>query len=198
MPNVTPLKREDLQQFEDIFRMVEAAMGFVPTSLCTMAHRPELMQAFLGLVSTIQMGSQLDPVLGQLVAYVSSTAAGCRYCQAHTAASAVHLGAGADKLEAAWEFESSSLFSDADRAALRLARDASAVPNATTPAHFEELRRYYSDRQIIDLVAVISLFGFLNRWNDTMATQLEEPPRQIAEQVLGRHGWNIGKHGPEA
>jgi hypothetical protein len=77
-------------------------------------------------------------------------------------------------------------------------RDAFVVPNATTPAHFEDLRRYYSERQIIDLVAVISLFGFLNRWNDTMATQLEEPPRQIAEQVLGRHGWNIGKHGPEA
>ncbi len=194
MPHIAPRDPDELPELRDLFRMVEAAMGFVPASLRTMAHRPELVQAFVGLVSTIQLGNQLDPVLGQLVAHVSSTTSGCRYCQAHTAASAARLGADAEKVAAAWDFETSPEFSGAERAALRLARDASRVPNAATPEHFAELRRHYSERQIVDLVAIISLFGFLNRWNDTMATQLEEEPRRAAAQLLARRGWEVGKH----
>jgi uncharacterized peroxidase-related enzyme len=169
-------------------------MGFVPRSLFTMGHRPELLEAFLGLASTVQTTDQLDPSFVQLVAYVASTAAGCRYCQAHTGAHAARNGMAEEKLAVAWEFETSERFTDAERAALRLARDAALTPNATTPAHFEELRRHYTERQIVDLVAIVSLFGFLNRWNDTMATELEDEPAGFGARVLGPRGWEIGKH----
>jgi len=76
----------------------------------------------------------------------------------------------------------------------RLARDAAAVPNATTPAHFEELRRHFNDAQIIEITATISLMGWLNRWNDTMATELEDEPLTFASDHLSNHGWEAGKH----
>lgn len=98
------------------------------------------------------------------------------------------------KVEAVYEFETSHLFSAAERAALRLARDAGVVPNASTPEHFAELKRFYSDPQIVELVSVISLFGWLNRWNDTMATELEEEPLTFAGEHLATHGWQAGKH----
>ena len=169
-------------------------MGFVPRSLLTMARRPELLDAFSRLAATVQMSDQIDPALGQLVAMVASRAAGCRYCQAHTGSTATRRGVPEEKVAAVWEFESSDLFTDAERAALRLARDAAQVPNATTPTHFEDLRVHYDDRQIVDLVAIISLFGWLNRWNDTMATELEDEPLDFAEAALGDAGWEPGKH----
>lgn len=195
MANVDPLSRNDLgEEFDDVFRMVEGAMGFVPNSMLTMARRPELLGAFASFAGAVQRHADLDPVLIQLVAHVASTAAGCSYCQAHTGAVAERRGASAELLDDVWSFETSEQFSSAQRAALRLARDAAVVPNTTGPQHFAELREHFSEEQIVDLVAVISLFGFLNRWNDTMATTLEEEPRSFGDATLASRGWSANKH----
>ena len=78
---------------------------------------------------------------------------------------------------------------------MRFARDASVVPNAVTPEHFEDLRRHWDDGEIVEILAVVGLFGFLNRWNDSMATDLEEIPTAFAGRTIGAHGWEPGKHG---
>src|ERR687895_48802 len=109
-----------------------------------------------------QLAGKIEPGLGQMVAHVASTAAGCRYCQAHTATAASHMGFDVDKIEAVWEFESHDRFTDAERAALRVARDAAQVPNAVTDEQFDALARHYDEEQIVQIVAIISLFGFLN------------------------------------
>ena len=54
---------------------------------------------------------------------------------------------------------------------------------------------HFSERQIVQIVAVISMFGFLNRWNDTMATRLETAPREFAAVALGASGRTAAKHG---
>ena len=196
MPHVRPLARETLDQFEPFFQVAEQMMGgFIPNSLFTMGHRPEILQAFMVLAGTINGPGTVDPGLKQLVAYVASNAAGCRYCQAHTSAHASHAGVQVEKIEHAFEFETHPVFSAAERAALRLARDSALVPNLAEAEHFEALRRHFDEPQIVELVAVCALFGFLNRWNDTMSTELEGVPRSFAEQHLGRSGWDVGKHG---
>lgn len=193
MTHVTPKSREDLPDMEPMFKMVEAGMGFVPRSMFTMAHWPELLQAFGGIAGTVLNSGEVDAGLKQMIAYVVSNAAGCRYCQAHTSQNAQKRGVDAEKVRSAFEFETSPLFDDTERAALRLALHAGMVPNATQAAHFEALKLHFTDRQIVEIVAVISLFGFLNRWNDTMATTLEAEPREFASDNL--HGWEVGKHG---
>lgn len=132
--------------------------------------------------------------LRNLVAHVSSNASGCRYCQAHTISEAIHNGASKEQLETVWEFETSTAFNDKERAALRFGFAAGSVPNAVTDEHFVELRKYYTESQIVELGAVVSLFGFLNRWNDTFGTQLENEPMKAAEQYLSKSGWTPGKH----
>lgn len=194
MPNIDPVSREALPEFAPFFEGVERAMGFVPNSLPTMAHRPEILSAFATLSGAVLGRGTVEPGLKQLVALMASTSAGCRYCQAHTAATSVRRGVDTLKVESVYEFETSDLFSEAERVALRLARDAGVVPNASTPEHFAELKRFYSDPQIVELVSVISLFGWLNRWNDTMATELEEEPLTFAGEHLATHGWQAGKH----
>jgi len=195
MPRIEPLRREELSEFEPFFRIVEQGMGFVPTSLLTMGRRPELLRAFAGLTATVLAGGSLPADLKQLVAFVASRAAGCAYCQAHTSHSAHRAGVPPEKLDAAFAFETSELFDARERAALRLARDAALVPNEATDAHFETLRDQFSQDEIVDLVAVIALFGWLNRWNDTVATELESSPLAFARRQLSAHGWDAGKHG---
>ena len=68
------------------------------------------------------------------------------------------------------------------------------MPNAVTDADFAELRKHYTDAQIVDIVAVISLFGFLNRFNDTLATKLEASPIEAGKRFLAKKGWSAGKH----
>jgi uncharacterized peroxidase-related enzyme len=195
MPHVKPIAREALGRFEPYFQVAEQMMGgFVPNSLFTMGHRPEILEAFMLLAGVVNGPGTVDPGLKQLVAYVASNAAGCRYCQAHTSTHAAHAGIAADKIEHAFEFETHPAFSDAERAALGLARDSALVPNLVEAEHFAALRRHFDEPQIVELVAVCALFGFLNRWNDTMSTELEGVPRSFAERHLGASGWKVGKH----
>jgi uncharacterized peroxidase-related enzyme len=193
MARVPPLRREDVPELEDAFHPVEERMGFLPNSLLTMARRPEILRAVSSLAQAARTGT-VSRELKELVALVASTAAGCRYCQAHTASNATRIGAEAARIANVWRYETSELFGPAERAALRLAHHAALVPNQATDEDFEEARRHFDDGEIVEIVAIVALFGFLNRWNDTMATDLELSPFTVASEVIAEAGWEPGKH----
>ena len=180
----------------DTLAQVHDTYGFVPNSMLTMGHNPALLSAFSALGRAVMgEGSSIPGELRWLVAHLASTAAGCRYCMAHTGHNGgVAAGLDEDKAAAAWDFERSPLFTDAERAAMRLAVAAGGVPNSATDEMFDDLRAQFTDRQVADIVAVISFFGFLNRWNDTMATELEEAPLDFGTRRLAGTGWEAGKH----
>lgn len=194
MPRIDPIPRAELTEFEDIFATVEANLGVLPNSTLTMAHRPDIMRAFAALNEAVMGPGSVDSGLKQLVAAMVSNAAGCRYCQAHTGHVATKRGVQERKIQALFEFETSDLFTSPERAALRVARGAGRVPNEVTDSDFAELRRHFSDKQCVELVAVMANFGFLNRWNDTMATELEQSPLAFAREQLAASGWEAGKH----
>ena len=195
MAHLAPADDETVAEFGPVFQRVKDRMGFVPNSLLTMARDPELLRAFMGLAEAV-LGPHraLDPELAQLVAHVASAAAGCRYCQAHTGHVAERLGTAAAKVEAVWAFESSDRFTEAERAALALAQAAAEVPNRAGAAEFAEARRWFGEDEVMEIVAVVAFFGFLNRWNDTLATELEDAPRAFGEAHLADRGWEVGKH----
>ena len=194
MANMQPLRREDHPELEELFRLYDESMTFVPNSLFTMARRPEILRAFSDLITQIWRTGTVPVGLKPLIAVVASTAAGCRYCQAHETVDAKLRGVDDAKIAEIWNFERSPLYDDSERAALRFARDASIVPNAVTPQHFDDLREHWDEGEIVEMLAVIGLFGFLNRWNDSMATDLEDIPEAFAGSTIGAHGWEPGKH----
>ncbi|QLC26088.1 carboxymuconolactone decarboxylase family protein [Parasphingopyxis algicola] len=197
MAHVAPLSPDEIpEDLKPMLAMAEARMGFIPNSLLTMARWPDLVRGFMPLVATVLGGGGvLEPGLKQMIAAVVSSAAGCRYCQAHTThGSTEKMGVAEEKVAKVWEYRTSDLFSEAEKAALDLALAAGQSPNAATDAHFAALRAHFDERAIIEIVAVISAFGFLNRWNDTMATTLEDAPREFAEALMAPAGWAVGKH----
>jgi uncharacterized peroxidase-related enzyme len=195
MPRVKPLSPEAVPELSDLLERSKERMGFLPNSQLIMAHRPEILRGFAQLAAAINgPGSTISPQLRNLVSQMASRAAGCGYCMAHTAHTAGRVGVPDAKEEALWQYGTSPLFSEAERAALRVAQGAAQVPNAVMDRDFAELKRHYSDAQIVDIVAVIALFGFLNRFNDTMATELESSPLEAGRRFLAEKGWTVGKH----
>jgi uncharacterized peroxidase-related enzyme len=194
-PRLTPLPAEHSPELKDQFETMRRNLGFVPNSILIMQRRPKMAKAFAQMTASMwDPESTVDRGLKRLIAHVSSRAAGCQYCMAHTAGGALHFGVADEKVAAVWDYQTSPLYSAAERAALDLAVAASVVPNAATDEMFLELRKHWTEEQIVEIVRVISMFGFLNRWNDTLATPLEDEPVAIGEKFLAGHGWSPGKH----
>ena len=195
MSRIPEAPPEKLAEVTTELSMIAAAMGFAPNSLKLMANRPALVRGFSAMAGAmLGPGAMIEPSLRQMIAHVASAAAGCSYCQAHTAHGAERAGLSTDKIEALWGDRTGPEFTDGERAALALAEAAARVPNEATDAHFEALKPHYSTEEITEIVAVISMFGFLNRWNDTLATFLEDEPRGFAENHLADKGWTLGEH----
>lgn len=191
---LTPLTSEELAA-----RGVDTAPYLVdfdelPGSVATLGYRPDILDAVGGLWGAVMGGGRLDPDLKYLAGYLASMAAGCRYCSAHTATNAAKKGDGG-RVAAVWDYERSPLFTEAERAALRFAQLAGQQPSGVADEDTDALKAHFAPEEIVELLAVVCLYGFFNRWNDSLATTLEPTPRGFAEATLGAHGWELGVHG---
>lgn len=195
-PRIVPLPATHSPDLAEPFAMIEKNLGFVPNSMLILQRKPKIVKAFAQLSAAIADpgDSKVDRGLKRLIAHVASKAAGCQYCMAHTIAGAAHMGVDEAKLAAIWEYATSPLFSDAERVALDFAFAAAQQPNQVDDADFSAMRQHYTEEQIVEIVAVISVFGFLNRYNDTMGTPLEAEPLEVGARLLASHGWTPGKH----
>ncbi len=196
MAHLQPVPLSDVRE-DDIrerFEHYRKTRGFTPNSIMTMVRRPNIVRAFMALNQAVLYEGTVPHETKMLVSLASSYAAGCRYCQSHMANLSSIYKASDEKIAALWNFEESDLFSPAERAAIRLALKAGRQPNEACEADFDELKKHYDEGQIVEIVAAIALFGYLNRWNDTMATTLEPLAIDVAERVVGPVGWEPGKH----
>ncbi len=196
MAIVRPLDEDELElSLREEVEFFKGPLGVIPNSVRTMAHRPEIARAFTWLnVAVMADYGAVTPEFKRLVGYVSSFASGCLYCQAHMILASERFGASEERLDAVWRFQESDAFTEAEQAALAFARAATAVPNAVDEAVAARLRAHWSDEAIVEIMAVVAHFGFLNRWNDSMGSALEDLPRETASARLGETEWSVGKH----
>jgi len=191
-----PLPPEHSPELKEQFDSFFKSLGFVPNSVLTMQRNPKLVRAFVTLQGAIWgPDSQVDRGLKRMIAHVASRSAGDAYSMAHTASGALHFGVKPEKLAAIANYATSQLFSQAERAALQVAAAAGQVPNAVTDEMFVELRKHWNEPQIVEIVAAIAVTGFVNRWNPTLATPLEDEPMQVGRDHLAALGWESGRHG---
>ena len=195
MSLIDPINTIEDAETKELVKFFNETLGFCPNSVLTMQKNPALAKAFINLnMAVMENHGALTSEFKRLIAFVSSNTSGCRYCQAHTIRAAERYGASKERLENIWNFEQSDCFSDQEKVALKFTREASKVPVATTQVMEEELKQHWSENDIIEIMSVIALFGYLNRWNDVMGTSLEEDAVESANQYLKDRGWDIGKH----
>ncbi|MDQ6880585.1 MAG: carboxymuconolactone decarboxylase family protein [Pseudomonadota bacterium] len=198
MSRLKPLPALEHPDLAAAFAAYQRSLGFVPNSVLILQRRPKMVKALAQLAAAVwDPESTVDPGFKRLVSHVASRAHGCQYCMAHTAGGALLLGIDPAKVDAVWNYQTSPLYSLAERVALDFAIAASSVPNAVDDELFDRMREHWSDDDIVEITGVVSLFGFMNRWNDTMATPLEEEALETGRKHLSGHGWAPGKHGLE-
>jgi uncharacterized peroxidase-related enzyme len=194
-PLVHPKKGEDDPKLQELIEFFNETLGFCPNSVKTMHHRPEIAYAFINMNKAVMENKgRVTSALKRLIGYISSNAAGCRYCQAHTIRAAERYGAEKEQLENIWDYKTHPSFSDAERAVLDFALASSLIPNAVTDEIAENLRKHWDEGEIVEILGVVALFGYLNRWNDSMGTEMEDGAIESGEKYLQKKGWEVGKH----
>tara|TARA_B110000014_G_scaffold197143_1_gene146243 strand:+ start:639 stop:1247 length:609 start_codon:yes stop_codon:yes gene_type:complete len=191
-PLVEPLKSED-KELNKLIKFYNETLGFCPNSIKTMYLRPPIAYAFINLNKAVMENKgNVSSKLKRLIGYVSSTVSGCNYCQAHTIRAAERYGANANQLEDVWEFRNSKHFSAKEKAALELAIASSSIPNQVNQKLINSVKKYWDDGDIVEILGVISLFGFLNRWNDSMGTPIEDGALKSGKEHI--KDWHPEKH----
>ena len=171
-------------------------LGVIPNSVRTMSYHPKLAEAFTNLNKAVmECNGDVNPEFKRLIGYVTSFSSGCLYCQAHTILGAERFGTSEERLKDVWNYKESIFFSDSEKAALSFAFAASTVPNSVSEEIVADLKKHWSDPDIVEIMGVISFFGYLNRWNDSMGTKLEDLPMNVADRYLrDSTNWGVGKH----
>ncbi len=194
-PLVFPASDQNDAKLQSLILFYNETLGFCPNSVKTMHHRPAIANAFIELNKAVMENhGRVTNALKRLIGYVSSNATGCQYCQAHTIRAAERYGAEEVQLQNIWEFRTHPSFSTAERAALELSIAASQVPNAVTDDVAVEMRKHWNEGEIVEIMGVIALFGYLNRWNDSMGTQIEDGAKESGIEFLSEKGWTGEKH----
>lgn len=197
MARMDPIPLEECSdpELRRTFDHFVTTLGFVPNSLLTMQRVPAFAKAVVQMNRAVfRPGGKVDLGLKRLIAHMASYAAGCQYCRAHTTVSATRHGIDDEKMAAIYEYATNPLFSERERAALDFAWAAGSVPNGVTDAVYERLAEHWTEEEIVEILGVVCMFGVFNRWNDSMATPLEEEPTVRAGELIGASDWEVGKH----
>ena len=194
-PLVNPKSSVNDPDLEKLVAFYNETLGFCPNSVMTMHHRPIIATSFIEMNKAVMENKgRVTSALKRLIGYISSYTAGCNYCQAHTIRAAERYSATEDQLQNIWDYKTHASFSDPERAALDFAFAASVIPNAVNDEIANALRKHWDEGEIVEILGVVALFGFLNRWNDSMGTQMETGAIESGNKFLKEKGWSVGKH----
>ena len=196
MALVKPLDENEIEtELCEFIQFFKGPLGVIPNSVRTMSRRPKVAKAFTELnMAVMECHGAVTPEFKRIIGYITSFVSGCRYCQAHTILGSQRFGADEDRLKDAWNYENSDHFTDAEKAALKYAHAAASIPNAVDDEIATKLHKHWEDDDIVEITAVIALFGYLNRWNDSMGSALEDLPIDAGNKYLDKTDWEIGKH----
>ena len=141
-----------------------------------LAHRPAMLSNFLGFYASV--GRSLERKLYEAVYLRTSLINGCHYCTQHHIQGAKRAGITPEEMKALKDGNYSG-FSAPEQAALRYAEKLTRTPDAATDADFDDLKKHFSDEQIVDLHMLIGLVNLTNRVTGPLALEVEFPEEKI-------------------
>ena len=169
MGQVNPLPKDKAaSEIRDIFETMEAKYGRVPNFFATMGHRPNVLKNFLPFYGAVTQEGTVEPRYKELAYLKASMLNGCRYCSRAHIAAAKKTGISKEEIDALQFYQGSDLFDEKDKATLlyseRITRGAAGIREGT----LEDLKKYYTEDQIVELTLVICVANFTNRFNDAL------------------------------
>lgn len=141
-----------------------------------LAHRPAMLGGFPGFYASV--GRSLDRKLYEAVYLRTSLINGCYYCTQHHIVGAKRAGLTPEEMRALKAGDYST-FNASEQAALRYSEKLTRSPDAATDADFAELKKHFSDEQIVDLHMLTGLANLTNRVTGPLALDLEFPAEEL-------------------
>ncbi len=183
-PRLAPLAENDSAARDPMLDDLVRTLGYRPNALLTMARRPGLLAPILALVQVAAWSEGvLSPAVRLLLACEASRGAQCRYTACHVVHAAHHAGVAWAKLAALPDYAESPLFDAVERHALAIATAGSTLPVGDAGPAFAAAEAVLSEQALIEVVTVIAAFGWFNRWNSLVGTQMEQRPAEAFEHV---------------
>ena len=141
-----------------------------------LAHRPEMLKNFLSFYASV--GRSLDRKLYELIYLRVSFINGCRYCTQHHVASSKRVGLTAEDLTALKE-GNYSRYGEKETSALAYVEKLTRTPHEITDADFSDLKKHFSEPEIVDIHMLAGIANLTNRVTDPLGLELEFPEEKI-------------------
>jgi len=185
-PRISRLNRNQVSDSSlMIYDRVLRDRGNVPNMFRTMAHRPEIFETIIGHMDAVLNTGTLPKALKELVIVRTSQLNRTPYCLASHTAICRRLGWTDEHFDAMLEPSAGDKFNEAQKAAIHLAEVMTLDAHSYTDADFSNLRNFYSEGEVVELMAAIGLFNYFNRFNDLLQM---EPTQPASEQELAEAG----------
>ncbi len=179
MPRISRLNRDEVSSSSiDVYDRYLRDRGNVPNMFRTMAHRPEIFQTIIAHMEAILKTGTLSTALKELVIVRTSQLNRTPYCLASHTTIARRLGWSDEQIEGLANAATSPLFSESERVAIHLAEVMTLDAHAYSEADFTRLRSFYSEGEVVELMAAIGLFNYFNRFNDLLQMEPTQPASQ--------------------
>ena len=176
MPRISRLNRSQVRPSSvAIYDRTLRDRGNVPNMFRTMAHRPEIFETIIAHMEAVLNTGTLPKALKELVIVRTSQVNRTPYCLASHTAICKRLGWTDTQIEALKDAAPSPEFTDAQKAAIHLAEAMTLYPHGYTESDFQHLRSFYSEGEVVELMAAIGLFNYFNRFNNALKMEPTKP-----------------------
>jgi len=182
MPRISRLNRSEVApELREVYDKFLRDRGNVPYFFRTLAHRPEIFRTATAHMHAVLNTGTLPTRLKELVVVRTSQINCTAYCLASHTAISLRLGTTPEQIEALKAWRDSPLFSEAEKEALHLAETMTSDSLHFSDEQMARLKRFYSEGEIIELMAAIGLFNYFNRFNNML--QMEPTQPATAEEL---------------
>jgi uncharacterized peroxidase-related enzyme len=174
-----------------LFDKVFDQRGNVPNMFRVMAHRPEIFSTMQAHFAAVLNTGTVPTKLKELIIVRTSQVNDTPYCLASHTILARSLGWTDDQLSHLKDWQQREDFTAAEKAALRLAETVTRDARAVSDEQFDELRKYYSEGEVVELLCAIGLFNYFNRFNNALKMEPTRPGEggcASAEIPIATHG----------
>jgi uncharacterized peroxidase-related enzyme len=176
MPRISRLNRSEVEpELREVYDKFLRDRGNVPYFFRTLAHRPEIFRTATAHMHAVLNTGTLPTKLKELCVVRTSQLNCTNYCLASHTAISLRLGTTPNQIEALKDWKDSPLFSEAEKEAIHLTEVMTSDSLHYSDDDLVKLRRFYSEGEVIELMASIGLFNYFNRFNNMLEMEPTQP-----------------------
>jgi uncharacterized peroxidase-related enzyme len=176
MSRISKLDRSEVtSDMAPLYDKIFAQRGNVPNMFRTMAHRPEIFVTMMAHFAAVLNTGTVSTSLKELIIVRTSQINVTPYCLASHTILARNLGWSDDQLSNLALWQTREDFTPAEKAAIRLAETVTRDANSLSDEQFAELKSFYNDGEIVELLCSIGLFNYFNRFNNALRMEPTKP-----------------------